>query len=314
MFPGKSIHLKKIQSLDPQKDCEEIVRITAMYEFPWDYNRAMELALYKTFAVPSIAKILHRSGEFERNAQKRYDDTDILLSEMMENGFSSERGKAFIEHMNWIHSHYPISNEDYLYVLTTFIFESARWINRFGYRKLCRNEELAGFYFWFEVGKMMGIKDIPESIEALEQYNLEYERKHFRFSPENVKVAKATEDLMLSWYLPEFLHPIGRPFIHAVMDDQLLKAFQHPEPEPVVKELVQNALRLRGQLLRFLPPRLEPFIRTGGKMQHRYYPNGYSKDDLGPDKLKKKTSACPYHAVKDAVSGATPNANTSFSS
>ena len=45
MFSNKNIHLEKIQSLDPIKDCEEIVQISVMYEFPWDYNRALELAL-----------------------------------------------------------------------------------------------------------------------------------------------------------------------------------------------------------------------------------------------------------------------------
>ena len=79
---ANSAILQKIESLNPKNDAWEIVRLSVFYEFPWDFNRALELALYKTFAVPSIAKILHNSKEFEKHAQKRYDDTDLILSEI----------------------------------------------------------------------------------------------------------------------------------------------------------------------------------------------------------------------------------------
>lgn len=287
---------KQIEALDPVRDHQEIVRLTVLHEFPWDYNRAMEIALYKTFASPSIAKVLFRSGEFEHHAQKRYDDTDILLSEILENGYSSERGTAAIEQLNWIHSHYPISNEDYLYVLSTFIFESERWINRYGYRKLTENEKLAGFIFWKELGKRMHIRDIPETLQELEHFNIDYERKNFVFHPFNARLAKATEDLMLGWFLPEVMFPVGRPFIHAIMDDHLLRAFNHPRVHPLIKAFVRMVLKLRAHINSMLPARDTPFLRTS-MAEHRYYgAKGYSLHDLGPDKLKK-ASACPYHQI-----------------
>src|SRR5665647_1649387 len=149
---GKSKTLRKIESLDPHKDAWEIVQLSVFYEFPWDFNRALELALYKTFAIPSISKILHSSKEFEKHSQKRYDDTDLILSEIIENTLDSARGMETLDRLNWIHSNYTISNEDYLYVLSTFIYDSAAWINKYGYRKLCTNEELAGVYVWTEIG------------------------------------------------------------------------------------------------------------------------------------------------------------------
>src|SRR3982751_372202 len=121
MRPNKT--LSNIQSLDPEKDAWEIVQLSVFYEFPWDFNRALELALYKTFAVPSIAKILHDTKEFENHSQKRYDDTDLILSEIIENGLDNPRGIEAIERLNWIHSNYNIPNEDYLYVLSTFIYD-----------------------------------------------------------------------------------------------------------------------------------------------------------------------------------------------
>ena len=54
----------------------------------------------------------------------------------------------------------------------------------------------------------MNIKAIPESYEEFEQYNIAYERDHFRYADTNRRVAEATRDLFLSWFpLPGFMRP-----------------------------------------------------------------------------------------------------------
>ena len=57
--------------------------------FPWDIERSLELALYRTYAIPSISALLAQTGEFTHRPRKRYDDTELLLSEVMENGFDT---------------------------------------------------------------------------------------------------------------------------------------------------------------------------------------------------------------------------------
>jgi hypothetical protein len=286
--------LSKIESMHPKKDAWEIVRLSVFYEFPWDFNRALELALYKTFAVPSIAKILHNTKQFENDSQKRYDDTDLILSEIIENGLDDGRGAQALERLNFIHSHYNISNEDYLYVLSTFVFDTAKWINQYGYRKLTSHEELAGFYVWKDIGEKMNIKNIPDTITAFEKYHDDYEAEHFKYSEANVKVARATEDLMLSWYMPEFMFKAARPFLHAVMEPHLLKAFRFKEPGEAMRNLARKTLRARS-FAESLIPRTTPYIRTRDH-QHKAYPNGYTLNDLGPEKIKS-APGCPYHKV-----------------
>ena len=288
----------KILALDPDNDALEIVQLSVFYDFSWDFNRSLELALYKTFAVPSIAKILNGTKEFEHRTEKRYDDTDLLLSEIIEHGYDSPRGTAAIEHLNWIHSHYNISNEDYLYVLSTFIYEPSRWVKKYGWRQLTRNEELAGFRVWVEIGKRMGIQNIPESIEEFEAFNIEFERKHFIYSEPNRKVAHATENLMLGWFLPKFLWNTGRPFLHGIMDENLLLAFGYNTPPKMIQKIANSALRLRAGILKWLPASNTPFLRTLKKGKNTY-PKGYELRDIGPGKLNKKT--CPYHAVKELL-------------
>ena len=36
----------------------------AGFRFPWDITRSLELALLKTFCLPSISGLLQRTGEF----------------------------------------------------------------------------------------------------------------------------------------------------------------------------------------------------------------------------------------------------------
>ena len=275
-----SASLQKIKSLDPEKDHWEIARLSAFYEFPWDNTRALELALFRTFAVPSISAILAKSREFEKRTQKRYDDTDLILSEILENGIESPRAKAALEKMNFIHSHFNISNDDYLYVLSTFVFEPERWIRKYGYRKLTENELRAGFKVWQEIGAQMGIKNIPETKAELERFNIEYERKNFIPSETNRAIAVYTENLFLGWLLPKQLYGLGRPFLHAVMDEPLLRAIGFSKPNWLIQKIVDVSMSLRKITVGLLPKRTKPVLRT--KMPRKEsYPGGYEVKELG---------------------------------
>lgn len=83
--------LDQIQRLDPERDHQRIVHLSFGYEFCWDSIRALEIALYRTYCVPSISALLDRSGEFHNNAQRRYNDTSILVAEMCEWGYELRR-------------------------------------------------------------------------------------------------------------------------------------------------------------------------------------------------------------------------------
>lgn len=114
---GRSSILHRIEQLDPQKDHVAIYHLMSCYEFPWDQTRALELALYRTYCIKSISTLLDQTGEFAQYAQKRYDDTSIIVSELTSFGYESARGRAALRRMNRIHKHFPISNDDYRYVL-----------------------------------------------------------------------------------------------------------------------------------------------------------------------------------------------------
>lgn len=279
---GRHDNLREIERLDPERDNQRIMHLSFGYEFPWDSVRALEVALYRTYCVPSISALLDRSGEFYRATQRRYDDTAILIAEMCEWGYETGRGKAALERMNWAHGHFKIANDDYLYVLSTFVFEPIRWIDRFGWRRLCSNERLGYYCFWREVGKRMGLRDIPLSYDAFAQWAAEYERAHFRFAETNQRIGTATRDLFASWYPPLFA-PLVHYSIYALLDDEMLAAFGFPRPLPLTRPMIGAVLRIRGALSGWLPPRREPHFFTDDR--NRTHPHGYEIAGLGPERL-----------------------------
>ncbi|MEO1593018.1 MAG: oxygenase MpaB family protein [Cyanobacteria bacterium J06632_22] len=277
-----------IQQLDPVRDNSKICRFLAGYEFPWDITRALEIALFRTFCVPSIAALLDRTAEFHRRPQKRYDDTGLMVSLILKWGHDSPQGQAVIQRMNRIHGHFPINNDDYLYVLSTFIYEPLRWIDRFGWRTLSPLEREALFQFWRSVGQQMGIHSIPLRDAGFEAYNLAYEQAHFHYSEASQRVGESTLALFLSWF-PGPLRPALRPWVYALMDDRMLNAFGFPFPEPWRRRSLARLLRQRGRLLRYLPPRHAPNFYSDEPQ--RSYPDGYDLSDLGPPKLVSDLNA-----------------------
>lgn len=261
-----------------------IVRRLACFDFPFDSTRALEFALFRTFCVPRIAALLDRTREFGRFAQKRYDDTDLLISEFVENGYDSPRGRAAIERMNAIHGHFRIANEDFLYVLSTFVYEPVRWNARFGWRRFSEDERRAMFIFWREVGQRMGIRDIPDDYDAFECFNIGYEARHFRYTDAGHRVATATREMFAAWF-PRLLRPLVRGAIYAILDEPARRAAGFPAPGPVMRRLVSWGLRLRARIAGWLPTRRTPRLRT--RIYRPTYPHGYRTTDLGPGYLTR---------------------------
>ncbi len=279
---GRFDNLREIERLDPERDHQRIMHLSFGYEFSWDSVRALEVALYRSYCIPSISALLDRTGEFQNHTQRRYDDTAILIAELCEWGYETGRGRDALDRVNWAHGHYKIANDDFLYVLSTFIFEPIRWIDTFCWRRLSSNERLAFYWFWRGVGTRMGIHDIPESYEAFERWTADYEARRRVFAETNHRVGSATRDLFASWY-PRIVTPVVRYGIYALLDDAMLQAFGFPKPLPFTRPMLRAALKLRGRVVRWLPPRREPQFFTDGR--NRTHPGGYDIKGLGPTAL-----------------------------
>jgi len=271
--------LRRILTLDPERDAQQIVRIDTVYEFPFDTTRSLELALFRTFGSPNVSRLLDETREFALRAQRRYDDTDLILSTIVESGYDSEDGKRAIRRMNRLHRRFDIANEDFLYVLSTFVYEPIRWNARFGWRRFVEHERLAWFHYWREVGKRMAITELPSTYDELERYNVEYECAKFRFTETNARVARASRDMFVAWF-PGVPKSVGGYAISALMDERLRGAIGFPRPPRTLVRAVDGSLRARAAAVRLLPPRRRPKLRT--EIRHRTYRRGYVLEALGP--------------------------------
>lgn len=284
LLRNKAVY-KEIQSLDPAKDHCRIVHLMTGYEFPWDVVRALEIALLRTFCSPSISGLLHRTGEFRKHGQKRYDDTAILVSEFMQNGYDSERGARAITHMNKIHALYKINNDDYIFVLSTFIFLPIQWIDNFGWRKMSAKEKQALFLFFTEVGQRMHISHLPSSLQEMQQFVKVYEQRHFTYSDSNKALATATINIVKGW-MPFFAKPFVLPVVRCLLDEKMLYVLGYTPPAAVLKKTVRLAMKARAFFLGIITFKKYPsFVSTEPS---RTYPAGYQIEQLGPEALIRK--------------------------
>ncbi|WP_431873254.1 oxygenase MpaB family protein [Amycolatopsis sacchari] len=273
--------LARIAGLDPVADAREIHRISAGIEFPWDYLRSLELALLRTSCVPAISALLAATREFERRPQQRYDDTALLMAEIAEHGYDSERGREALRVVNRVHGRYAIANEDMLYVLSTFVYEPIDWITRYGWRPPHPHEKLAAYHYYTEVGRRMGIRGIPGSYDEFREFKQRYERERFACGDTNAAIAKYTLDLFASWY-PRPLRGFAKAGVRSLLDRPMLDAFGLPPAPAWLTRAARRALLARAWVVRLLPPRRRSTLtRYGPRLSYPGYPEGYRPGQLG---------------------------------
>lgn len=270
--------LDEIESLNPGVDFARICFLSTNHDFPWDVEQSLSLAFFKTYGIPTISALLDATGEFRDHAQKRYDDTKLILAEMLDHGLDSDRGREANRRMNKMHGRYAISNDDYLYVLSTFVLEPIRWNRRWGWRRYTANEERASLEYMRELAGRMNVHGVPGTVEELERWSLAYERSNMRFSESNRRVADQTMALFLSWY-PKVLRPAVRAATLSMLDTALLEAFGYERPPGVVRSAVGAGLRVRALVLAFLPRRRTPRLLSAERTPT--YPHGHAVTDLG---------------------------------
>lgn len=288
--------------LDAAVDYVEIYRNVAYREFAWDIVQSLSFALFRTYAVPGIGRLLDETRQFADATQKRYDDTSLLLEPPGLYGFDHPESRAAIRRINQMHRSYDIPNHEMLYVLSTFVVVPKRWLDDFGKRPMTTNEVVASVHYYRELGRHMGLKEIPESYPAFAELMDSYEVEHFAYAASGRRVADATLALMLTFY-PRPVRPVVEVFSRALMDKPLLDAFGYRQPPGWVVALSRGALRARGRLLRLFPAR-RGLKRIIDQPQVRSYPNGYRVEELGTFPVGGVGSAggCPVpHAAREAA-------------
>lgn len=307
---------KKHQQLSKKslkENYHQRVKYLANTDMPLDFLLAGELAQIQTFVIPSISTLLHRTKQYEQAGTKRLDDTRAILTECMADTVHSERGQTMVEQLNFIHGHYKISNDDYLYTLALFMLEPVRWCESFGYRRLSEEEKQALYLEFRDLGEAMRIKDIPGDFYAMQRWYQGYRQLHMAFDPANRAV---TEGLIsgMQQMMPTWLRPLTNPFFRALIltlinDAETLQALGIKAPSKAAQWLIKAGMKSRALLSSHINI-WQHFVYENSFIYRHYrtYPGGYQTRGLGPDKImlarkQSESVGCPFHAASTLNEG-----------
>ncbi|KAK0445798.1 hypothetical protein EV421DRAFT_2034301 [Armillaria borealis] len=245
-----------------------------LYDMPFFTRLGAQVALLKTYGIPSISALLLTTGEFstERKLTKRVTDTALLISTFISCPLEyspttaestpclGPRGNIALARVNWLHSRYNITNDDMLYTLALFILEPMRLVARFDWRPYSPEEAKCNFLMWKDIGRRMNIKEIPETLRELEEWSKQYESTHMVPSASSHQLANTALEYM-STRVPNIpgARSLVKTLFLCMMDDQLRNAMMLPAPSKYVYTLVKIALALRAFIIKNLKlPRFKP--------------------------------------------------------
>ncbi len=247
----------EIAQLDPTTDHDRIARLVAevRYGLPPILGAFYTVSFVRQVAVPSIGHILYRGGGAPAmtDVRKRNDDTLVFFGELFAHGAATARGQATIDRMQEIHGNFPITQDDYRYVICTIIDQPTRTAEVLGYQSLSWAEQEGWYRFWRAIGERMGITDIPPTREAAVAHSRAYEAAHWAPTKGGRAVADSVMEDYVARYLPRRLVPLGLRAFHCLLDEQNRRAHGIAEPNPLLERAVRGALRTFLRVRRLLP-------------------------------------------------------------
>ncbi|KAF8147796.1 hypothetical protein K438DRAFT_1779889 [Mycena galopus ATCC 62051] len=264
----------RARTLTPE-EAQEVIQLSYMYDMPSLSEYSLSFALFKTYAIPTISQLLLDTKQLASRAlvARRYADTEILIGSWLACPLAGRsinakpgapaddpRASIALARVNWLHSKYKISNEDYLYTLGLFTFEPMTWAARYGWRPLSALERYASFIYWAEIGRKMDIKNIPSNPEEFKAWLRVYEEEHMVPAQSNHDVAKHTLDELL-FMVPETfgMHSFLEGISRSLLEDRVRIAMMQPEPPNYAKYIVGASLWLIAFTERYLLlPRWKP--------------------------------------------------------
>lgn len=250
----------------------EITMTVATLEFPSSFTYAIRLGMFKSYAIPSISRLLVRTGHFQtaETASLRAANTGALLTEIFFHPPGSTRGIQALARTNYLHSPWKksglITNDDMLYTLALSVLEPIKWVNTYEWRGLTPLETNALGMYFKSLGEMLHISyaDLAsitwssgrQWLHELEEWAQQYEDGHMELADSNKKVAT---------HVASALGPILRHAVVALLEASRREAIGFELPAwPYRSYMILPLLSLRGLCVRyFCLPRMRAVSMTG---------------------------------------------------
>lgn len=225
------------------QDAHTIQYSLARLEFRSIFAMSMFFALFKTYSIPSISKLLVATGRLSNpeTTSKRIKNISIIITKVVLNKPGSEKAVKGIARMNYLHGRYikagKISNDDMLYTLSLFALEPIRWTAKFGWRSITDFERCAIGVYWKDLGEALGIhyhalssatsgwRDGLHWLKELEAWRLAYEARKVVPAKSNATFARSTLDIALS-NVPTILKPYAFKKVCSLLDTRFQTAMK----------------------------------------------------------------------------------------
>lgn len=251
------------------QEAYEIQHFISDSEFPALFEKGLQLALFRTYGIPTIAKLLNATGQLNKteNVGKRYADTSVIIVEIYSNPPDDPRSHEAFARLNYLHGHYiksgRISNDDMLYTLALFMNHPVEWINRYEWRQLTPMEVCAIATCHKSMGEAMhisyealpshktGWRDGLHFYHELDTWCKEYESQNLIPNNESHETALKTKELFLTT-VPKFSHGLVTQVISAAMDDPLRESIMFAPAKPIYVSGLDKFMALRRFIMRYL--------------------------------------------------------------
>ncbi|GEM30984.1 hypothetical protein NN3_19910 [Nocardia neocaledoniensis NBRC 108232] len=242
LVSGRAI-AQRLAELDPVLDNEEATHLSleVRYGDAIFAHAAYTVAFARQVAIPSIARIVYRTGngDMMHDVRRRNDDTLLFFGEMMRHGHSSARGRAVIDRMEQIHSRFGITDDDKLYTLASLAFEGCRITDQLGLDVFTAVEREAHYQFWRGVGEYMGLT-VPGTRAQFLAWTLNYETSYSYTEGGRALVDQLFTDWHTRWF-PRRTRELADNILLTLFTADLRAVHRLPDPSPTVRRLVPPA-------------------------------------------------------------------------
>ncbi len=189
-------------------------------------------------------------------------------------------------HLNDIHALYRISNDDFLYTLSTFVFDPPAFIAKWGHRPLTEHEKDAVFFVYRKLGVGMKIRDLPGTRRDLLAWREAYELRAQGYSTDNEAVARGMLRTVARMF-PALPPTLWEPLMVCLTEDE---GFRTALGFAVPGALFRSVFRALTAAYRAVSRRLSPFEHrafwdTRLFTRFKTYPGGYDALRLGPTQV-----------------------------
>ena len=188
------------------------------------------LALLKTMSIAHLVGQLYGDSQLNMQTYVRLDRTRMFIKTLIQSGIDSEQSKQIIEHLNRVHANLPATNDDFLYVLSTFILEPIRFNQRFSQNHLTDDEVACLVAFWREVGDAMLIRHLPATAQEWRVFQRQYEANYQHYTKEGNDLASRSLQEVVKLSLPFGIRCIARQLILGALTSNTLKALGLAKP------------------------------------------------------------------------------------